>query len=439
MFTLLKLARRNILRHARYSIGSGLAVAAGFLALTLFQAYIMDIRLLYEESYEHRGMYGNVLIEHTGSIAERRASPWDFVIHADQQKAVDGFLAERSKEIFATARFLLGTGLITNGTMQTIFLMKGHSVAEGARMRGAKWDWDTALGNPLSHSKEESPVVLGLGLAEILGCTIPPSAHKLSKAGNYEATYRAFECTTKEFQLSTSTASGQTNALSATMVGAVNAMYREIDERFIMAPIELVQRLYQTDAVSAYSVLLNDANKAPEFISAFNQFAADKQLPIISANWKDHREGEMYRRTMNLLAIFRNFVVTILVVITGLSVFNTFLKAVKERTREIGTLRSIGFSMRSLLAVFGMEAAMLCLIGTAAGAILSVSLTALLNHSGIMYKAGLLADPIPFHLAFALEYYVTSAAFLIGVSVFAAVFAAAGTTRAPIAENLIHV
>ncbi len=439
MFTLLKLARRNILRHARYSIGSGLAVAAGFLALTLFQAYITDIRLLYEESYEHRGMYGNVLIEHTGSLAERRASPWDFVVDTSQQRAVESFLTEHSAEIFATARFLLGTGLITNGTTQATFLMKGHSVAEGARMRGAKWDWDTALGNPLSHSKEESPVVLGLGLAEILGCTIPPSAHKLSKAGNYEATYRPFECMTKEFQFSTSTARGQTNALSATMVGAVNAMYREIDERFVMAPIEWVQRLYQTDAITAYSVLLNDSSKAPQFISAFNQFAADKQLPLTSANWKDHREGEMYRRTMNLLAIFRNFVVTILVAITGLSVFNTFLKTVKERTREIGTLRSIGFSMRSLLAVFGMEAAMLCLLGTTAGAILAVTLTALLNHSGIMYKAGLLADPIPFHLAFALEYYITSAAFLIGVSVFAAVFAAAGTTRARIAENLTHV
>jgi hypothetical protein len=93
-------------------------------------------------------------------------------------------------------------------------------------------DWDTALGNPLSHSKEESPVVLGLELAEILGCTIPPSAHKLSKAGNYEATYRPFECMTKEFQLSTSTARGQTNALSATMVGAVNAMYREMRRAF---------------------------------------------------------------------------------------------------------------------------------------------------------------------------------------------------------------
>ncbi len=50
---------------------------------------------------------------------------------------------------------------------------------------------------------------------------------------------------------------------------------------------------------------------------------------------------------------------------------NTMYAQVSARTREIGTLRAIGFSRRSILASFVLEALMLCLAGGALGVFLT--------------------------------------------------------------------
>src|SRR5258706_15830433 len=50
---------------------------------------------------------------------------------------------------------------------------------------------------------------------------------------------------------------------------------------------------------------------------------------------------------------------------------NTMYAQVAARTREIGTLRAIGFSRRSVLAAFIFEALLLCLIGGVIGTALA--------------------------------------------------------------------
>ncbi len=52
---------------------------------------------------------------------------------------------------------------------------------------------------------------------------------------------------------------------------------------------------------------------------------------------------------------------------------NTMYAQVAARIREIGTLRAIGFSRRSVLASFILEALLLCLIGGVIGTCCSPS------------------------------------------------------------------
>jgi ABC-type lipoprotein release transport system permease subunit len=60
--------------------------------------------------------------------------------------------------------------------------------------------------------------------------------------------------------------------------------------------------------------------------------------------------------------------VTVLWVIVGVGIMNTLWIAIRERTREIGTLRAIGMQRRKVLWLFLLEAALLGLAGTVAGA-----------------------------------------------------------------------
>jgi putative ABC transport system permease protein len=51
---------------------------------------------------------------------------------------------------------------------------------------------------------------------------------------------------------------------------------------------------------------------------------------------------------------------------------NTMYAAVAGRAREIGTMRALGFSRRSILAAFLLESVLLCLLGGAIGCLATV-------------------------------------------------------------------
>lgn len=69
------------------------------------------------------------------------------------------------------------------------------------------------------------------------------------------------------------------------------------------------------------------------------------------------------------------FVLTaVLLVIIAVGIMNTLWIAIRERTREVGTLRAIGMQRWRVLAMFMVEALMLSLFGTLLGAALGIAL-----------------------------------------------------------------
>jgi len=73
----------------------------------------------------------------------------------------------------------------------------------------------------------------------------------------------------------------------------------------------------------------------------------------------------------------------------GFGAANTMYAAVQARTAEIGTLRALGFSRRSILVAFQIEAVVLSLLGFALGALLAALLSLVLNWAlgGIAFGA----------------------------------------------------
>ena len=57
----------------------------------------------------------------------------------------------------------------------------------------------------------------------------------------------------------------------------------------------------------------------------------------------------------------------------GFAGMNTMYAAVARRTKEIGTLRVLGFSRRSILAAFVLESLVIALIGAGIGILLAAS------------------------------------------------------------------
>ncbi|HTA16598.1 MAG TPA: FtsX-like permease family protein, partial [bacterium] len=94
---------------------------------------------------------------------------------------------------------------------------------------------------------------------------------------------------------------------------------------------------------------------------------------------------------------------TVLLVIIAIGIMNTLWIAIRERTREIGTLRAIGMDKSWVAAMFVIEAFLLGAIGTLAGVCLGCLAAAFLNTLSLPVPSGVQIFLMSSTLKFAFE------------------------------------
>jgi ABC-type lipoprotein release transport system permease subunit len=95
-------------------------------------------------------------------------------------------------------------------------------------------------------------------------------------------------------------------------------------------------------------------------------------------------EMGQFNQFIQALRVVTWLLVIILGVVVLIGILNTLAIAIRERTREIGTLRAIGMQRRKVLWLFLLEAALLGLAGCGAGALVASAIAAGLNAAGIV-------------------------------------------------------
>jgi putative ABC transport system permease protein len=352
------------------------------------------------------------------------------------QDVIDQFLREHEDEVAARMRALAMGGLASNGRSGLMFVGWAYDVEEAAKIRG-QWAWNVNAGVPLQKAPPNS-VLVGNAFAGLLDCTMPDGAEATTRDGRPIVAERPFSCRQPRLQLTATTESGQLNAIDPMMVGTFNAGLQDIDAKFVHLPLALGQRLLDTDAVSFYSIALKDPSQADRFVAELNATAAARGVDVDAMRWDQHKYSELYRRGMQVLGLYRTFVILIVVAIAGMSVFSTMLKAVNERVREIGTLRSVGYRRRHIGALFTVEAALLAGVASVVGVLLSAIAVAAINAGGFSYKAGLAAQAIPLTVSLLPGVCAFAAGFLGTVAVVAAALPARRAARLGIPDALGH-
>jgi putative ABC transport system permease protein len=180
-------------------------------------------------------------------------------------------------------------------------------------------------------------------------------------------------------------------------------------------PIETLRTLYQlrADATGVVQIMLK-----PEAVDHVNEIAARLRTTLEKAGYRvmdaDPRafwmkfqsvsredwtgqkldvttwEDEISFITWTLKALqgLTFVLITILLGIVVVGIMNTMWIAIRERTREIGTLRAIGMQRGAVLWMFLLESLMLGLFGTIAGAIAGFAIAAALNGAHIHVGTG---------------------------------------------------
>jgi putative ABC transport system permease protein len=134
-----------------------------------------------------------------------------------------------------------------------------------------------------------------------------------------------------------------------------------------------------------------------KFQSVAREDWTGQKLDVTS--WEDELSFMMW--TLQALQGLTGILITILVAIVVIGIMNTMWIAIRERTREIGTLRAIGMQRGGVLWMFLLESVLLGFFGTVAGAALGLAVATGLNglhiHVPISVQFFLMSDHL--HLA----------------------------------------
>jgi putative ABC transport system permease protein len=192
--------------------------------------------------------------------------------------------------------------------------------------------------------------------------------------------------------IKTETQSGASNTADATIVAIAKDMGL-LSSFSVFVPKTLVLDLYQlnNDTTGALWVYLKDIDRSEETMAVVREalIKAGFSLRDHEANpfffkfeavqgedwtgqkldvtwWQD--EVSFLTWVLTAFNTVTWFLTLILVVIIAVGIMNAMWNAVRERTREIGTMRAIGMTRNRVLTLFLLESVLLGLGATAAGA-----------------------------------------------------------------------
>jgi putative ABC transport system permease protein len=137
------------------------------------------------------------------------------------------------------------------------------------------------------------------------------------------------------------------------------------DDSQFFIPLATAQEMFhQPGRLTAVAIRLRDPALLPQAAARLQEVRGAQVVTLT----------EMMGTFLNLVGAVRTLILAIAVValaISGLSIFNTLLASVLERTAELGVLRAVGASRTQVFGLLALEGLMLTTIGSAMGLLLT--------------------------------------------------------------------
>jgi putative ABC transport system permease protein len=139
-------------------------------------------------------------------------------------------------------------------------------------------------------------------------------------------------------------------------------------ESEVWGDVDLMQPAFQRTMYQSMIVKLADPSLFESFRAAVE---GDPRLYLRPQRERDYY-AEQSRPLTIVISVFGSFVTLILSIGAVFGAMNTMYAAVAYRTREIGTLRALGFSRMRIVTAFLGESVVLALVGGVVGCILAL-------------------------------------------------------------------
>lgn len=329
-----------------------LAVAFGISALLLASGFI-EWNLRYGRESTIHSELGHIRIFKQGYLLSGSAAPFDHLLDVDNEQE-EAILSTPHVELI-TPR-LSFNGLASYGESTLSFIGEGVDPLKEERLSKSL---TITSGRALSIEHPKG-IIVGQGLAENLGI----------KPGD-------------SIVLMVNSATGGVNAAEVTVLGLFATITKAYDDAALRVPISLARQLMRVTGSHSYAILLDKTENTTSALDGLKTSFAKKGLEF--APWYDM--ADFYNKTAELFSRQVSVVRLIIVVIIVLSISNTLMMNVMERTGEIGTIMAIGVKRKEVLIQFLGEGLILGIAGGALGLVLAYSLGALISTIGIPMPA----------------------------------------------------
>ena len=341
------LAWRNATRQWRRSLFGLSAVALGTAALILATGFIEWNFLHYREELIHTQL-GHIRIHVAGYTKYGYAEPFRYLLPDDAE-----WLAalRRLPDVLEVTPTLAFNGLVSHGEATVPFIGQGVEPDDGRRSISSA---NVIAGLPLTDDGPD--VLLGQGLAHLLGVRVGDSV-----------------------ALVVSTQDGGINGMDARVRGIFTTVSKAYDDRALRLPIVRAQRLLRINGAHTWMVLLRNTDDTQSAVAALRRMLPASRFEVIP--WSTL--SDFYNKSSVLFARQVRVMKIIIGLLIILSISNTLMMAVAERTSEIGTALALGATRKRVLRRFVLEGALLGLLGSVAGAIIGAALARVISQIGI--------------------------------------------------------
>ncbi len=358
--SLVRISARNVIRNARRSLITSLAVLIGTFFIIMARGILNGLQDGMIAAFTET-QAGDVQLHTPGYLAALEAFPLhkSFPLGAE----LDGLLAG-VKEIRAYSGRILFTGMISNGEDTTLFVGMGVDPENEYRVCPRNRRNVLAGGTALRPDKPRG-VVIGKGLAKALGATVG-----------------------SELTILATPRPGGINGMDVEVVGVAEFKIPGIGNKVVHMPLKAAQKLlYMGDDVTEVVVDVASGADVDRVRDTLQRRLAGEysNLPLVPNTWKD--VGRFYVSISEIQDQVLAYVIAVLFVIMVAGIVNTMLLSVFERVREIGTMMAIGVRRFRILLLFFLEALLLGAIGAVAGVLLGGALVSILGRTGMPLPA----------------------------------------------------
>jgi lipoprotein-releasing system permease protein len=143
----------------------------------------------------------------------------------------------------------------------------------------------------------------------------------------------------------------------------------EYDTSYVFLPIEAAQIFFQKpNAATQIEVSVDDPDRVREIARAIR--AALQGIPIAVMDWQQNNNSFFAAVQVEQNVMF--LILTLIILVAAFNVISSLIMMVKDKTRDIAVLRTLGAGRGAIMRIFLMCGASVGLTGTVAGTLLGV-------------------------------------------------------------------